>query len=381
LAYCARVQCNATDYQQIAQKAAKVSDWELVPTQAEAHGVAPLLYTHLQAAEVQLPPATKQTLQGLYLRHRVANQVKMRVLSEIVSIYDAAGIQAVVLKGAALSHLIYPQVGLRPMRDLDILVKKSQALPAQELLAKAGFHAPLPKEVKWDKKHLNVANLQIEGLLISVEIHHNLFDDDAPVAMQIENLTSPLLSFSLSHEGLTAYTLGYEDMLWHICQHLILHGTVFRPTRLIWIADLVTFAEHFVTEIDWQRIKEQYPVVLNLLSLAHFMTPLSERVLNHAPLKIGQAPEGIGLHFQGWPHSSLANQKEKGFRGILRDSFFPSEWWLRLHYGLDSEQSRFYYRWVRHPIEISGWIMQLLRTRLEERLPKRNYLRSQKDED
>ena len=39
---------------------------------------------------------------------------------------------------------------------------------------------------------------------------------------------------------------------------------------------------------------------------------------------------------------------------ILQDTFFPSGWWLRLHYGLDSAQPLFWYRWFRHPLYILG---------------------------
>ena len=370
LAYCARAECNGAQYQQLAQKASELNDWAKIPTQAEAHGLAPLLYLHLQAAGVELPLPVKRELQGLYLRHRRANQVRTRVLSDIISAYQAAGIQVLVLKGAALAQLIYPQPGLRPMRDLDILVKKSDAIRAQRLLAELGFHAPLPENGVLPNKHLASASLRTEGFLTSVEVHHNLFDESFPASMEIEDLTVSPLSFSLPQSNLTAYTLGYEDMLWHLCQHMTWNASVFRPTRLIWIADIVTFAEHFVHEIDWPRLQAHYPLVLNVLSLIHFMTPLSEALLNQAPIKIGQAPQGIGVHFQGWPSSSIASQKEKGYRRILHDTFFPSEWWLRLHYGVDTTRPLLWYRWVRHPFDILGWTVQLLRERLEQRLSK-----------
>jgi hypothetical protein len=340
------------------QKAREFTEWERLSVQAEEHGLGPLLYLHLRAAGVHLPPTTKRELQGLYLRHRHANQVRMRVLREILVAYDTAGIQALVLKGAALSHLIYPEPGLRPMGDIDILVKKSEARRAQNLLAELGFNAPLPPDERLPEKHMAVATLRTEGLLVSVEVHHDLFGARYPVS--IEDVAS--LPFAL--DGLSAYTLGHADMLWHLCQHMILRASVFNPTRLIWVADIVTYAEHFVEEIDWEQIKAQYPLVLNVLSLLHFMTPLPERLLNHAPLKIGRAPRGIGQDFMGWPRSSLAHQRKKGYRHLLLDTFLPSEWWLRMHYGLDSVCPIWWYRWVRHPLEILGWVKQLLLERL-----------------
>jgi hypothetical protein len=364
LALSARAECAAGHYQRLAQEAAKLREWEEVSAQAEVHGVAPLLYVHLKAAGAQIPPTVKRALQGLYLRHRRANQVRTCVLRDILTAYNAAGIPALVLKGAALSHLVYPESGLRPMSDLDILVPKSEARRAQSLLAGLGFDTHLPPNGALPDKHMAHAVLHIEGLSVIVEVHHNLFSKAAPVSMEMDNLTAAPLPFSLKPDGFTAHTLGYEDMLWHICLQLCLVNALFASPRLIWIADIVSFAERFAAEIDWERVKARYPLVLNTLSLLHFMTPLPETLLAQAPLKIGHAPQGIGEDFRGWPNSSLAAQREKGYRRILRDTFFPSEWWLRLRYGLGSTGSLFWCRWVRHPLHILGWVKHLLLGRL-----------------
>jgi hypothetical protein len=73
---------------------------------------------------------------------------------------------------------------------------------------------------------------------------------------------------------------------------------------------------------------------------------------------------GIGLDFEGWPRSSLASQRQKGWQRILGDTFWPSEWWLRLHYGLGSGRALFWHRWLIHPLHILGWVQQLLLERL-----------------
>ncbi len=83
LALCARPQGEvasqgeATYYQHLAQTAAKFVDWTDISTQAERHGLGPLLYTHLQAVDVSLPQDVKRELQALYLRHQHANRVRM----------------------------------------------------------------------------------------------------------------------------------------------------------------------------------------------------------------------------------------------------------------------------------------------------------------
>lgn len=351
----------------VAHKAAELTGWADVPVQAEAHGIAPLLHVHLRAAGVQPPLAIERQLQGLYLRHRWANQIRASVLRKILTVYSAAGIESLVLKGAALAHLVYPEPGWRPMRDIDILVRRSDAIRAQRLLADLGFDAPLPDNADLSPKHhLDVASLHIKSLCVSVEVHYGFFDKDYAGPTGVENLTSTPLPFLLGEDGPTAYTLGYEDMLWHLCRHMIQDVSVFTATRFIWIADIVSFAERFVNEIDWDRLKRRYPLVLNILSLLQFITPLSDELRGRACLSVEDVPRGIGEDFQGWPRSSVSSQREKGYWRILRDTFLPPEWWLRLHYGLSNTQPLFWYRWGRHPFEIFGWIKQLLRERVQE---------------
>jgi hypothetical protein len=310
-----------------------------------------LLYTHLQATEISLPAGLKRQLQGLYLRHRHANQVRTQILGEILTAFQSAGLQVLVLKGAALAHVSYPHPGLRPMRDMDLLVEKSAAWEAQRILAGLGFNAPVTGGETLPSKHLTAAMRQTGGFLVSVEIHHNLFHDDYPISLGLKDLSFPPLAFSLP-QGLTAYTLGYEEMLWHLCHHIV---NIAHPFRLIWVADIAGFAEHFAAEIDWQRVNHDYPRILNILSLFDAMTPLSESLRQRALIKTGRAPEGIGEEFQGWPRHAVARWRMKGYRQFLDDTFRPSDWWLRLYYGVGTHRSLFWQRWVQHPLHILGF--------------------------
>jgi hypothetical protein len=152
-------------------------------------------------------------------------------------------------------------------------------------------------------------------------------------------------------------------MLAHIYQHMRIN-ILLDSLRLVWIADLVSLAERFATEIEWKRVN---PRIRNALALCHWLTPLSEELRQIASLKIGRPPQGIranvGLEFQGWPRYTLTAQRHKGYGSILRHTFFPAEWWLRFYYGLPSGLSLHWGRWVQHPWHIVGWIAHYTRRR------------------
>jgi len=394
LALCARAECTTVHLQQLTQEAAKLGleEWAGLPAGAEAHGMAPLLYTHLKSAGVELPLAVRRQLQGLYARHRDANRVRTRVLRDIVTACQDVGISVLVLKGAALSHLVYPQPGLRPMSDLDILVPESELGRTQVVLAGLGFNVPAPSGPMPAHRHLPAATLRAEGLGIAVEVHYKLLSDYFDHALAYlhsrvfsrgripleqaprrraggdqagpawDGLTAPPRPFAVG--DLTAYTLSYEEMLRHLCQHLSSHVNVWDFGRLIWAADVVSLAERFAGEIDWERVQRRYPAVLDTLSLLHCMTPLSEELLDSASIRIGRAPQGIGEEFQGWPRIRRADWQSRGYRRVLRDTLCPSEWWLRLRYQLGSARRLFWYRWVRHPLHILGHVMRAWLERL-----------------
>ncbi len=71
IALCARAECDADRYRQIAQVAEQLTEWNVVPAEAEAHGMAPLLYRHLVTAGATLSPPVKRELQSLFVRHRL----------------------------------------------------------------------------------------------------------------------------------------------------------------------------------------------------------------------------------------------------------------------------------------------------------------------
>jgi len=365
LASCARAECDASHYAFIARQAARVDVWDGVLAEAERQGVAPLVYWHAKALGFEFPEDVRRGLRALYVRHRLANRIRMSVLCDILRAFEAAGIRGLVLKGAALVHLVYSDPALRPMRDVDLLVPRADVVRAQVLLGRLGFDAPLPDDGVLPNRHMAAATRHTGGMLISVEVHHNLFrHEDLPLSFEMDNVTVSPCSFALRGCEIAVNALGYEDMLWHLCQHMRLSAGVFGANRLIWAADIVSFAERFVADVNWSHVQARYPSVLKTLSLLHFLTPLSAPLLTQAGIRPGDEPEGIGADFAGWPRASLREQRAKGWGGILRDTLFPAEWWLRLYYELGGADPLWFARWVRHPLHIAGWVRQLALERL-----------------
>lgn len=336
LALCAQARPNTAQSKQIFDRAERVSDWDALPAYAEVHGLAPLAAHHLTAIEFPIPRSAKRELRALAARHRLASETRTRILRDILTRYESAGIRVMLLKGAALAHLIYPEPSLRPMRDIDLLVRKADALNAQKILGELGFDAPLSDEKDFAHRHLTAATKMVDGFLVSVEVHHNLFEaGSSPRLMELDEVANSL-QFSVG--DVPAQTLGAEDMLWYLCQHLVESTNVFSCVGLIWVADAVNFAEQFAAEINWERVKKKYPLVPSTLSLLHWLTPLSDELIARAGIAIGHEPCGIWQDFRKAPRTTPEEQFAHGYAHAFREGFFPSEWWLRIHFGVGSAQ-------------------------------------------
>jgi hypothetical protein len=364
LGLCARAQCNQKLLDQIQAAARTLPDWSAVPQRAEDHRVTPLLYTHLKAARVEAPPAVWRELQGLYLRHRRANEIRTAALREIMVALDSATIPVVVLKGAALSHFLYPEPALRPHSDLDLLVSPANLLRAQQVVLSLGFQGPSASAIT--HRHLPPLHRLQDGLSVEVELHQrllsNYFDNVRAYARgligrrdsigvgenRLPDVSVPLYAFQIDDQP--AFTLGLEDQLRHLCDHLISHVNVWDNARLIWMADLISLSERFAHDIDWAHVP---PRVINTLALLHWQTPLSEELRRTAGIKIGARPDGIGVEFDGWPR----------VRSSLRQALWPAEWWLRLRYARGAK-SLWRERWLRHPLHMVGQVLRALLEKL-----------------
>jgi hypothetical protein len=377
LGFAARPVCDPGCSRLLARESDLLGDdegkWRETVSLSEELGVAPLFYRNLKAAGVKMPAPARRELQGLTVHHRYAARLRTSVMEEILNSFESAGIRPLVLKGGALGHLLYGDPGLRPSSDLDLLVPGRDTERASKILSGMGFRptdTSRPRSPSYLRKHLPQVSLHVEGLDVKVDLHHELFRKNRPLTMRVADLDSEPLSFSTGEGGVTALTLGCEDMLGHLCLHLcdLTHEpSASGKTRLIWVADIVGFAERFADRIDWEKTARRSPWVLSSLALLHHVTPLAEDLREKAGLEITSPPKGAGESYRGWPAERFSRQRIADLPRWLKETVLPSEWWLRLYYGLGGDGSFVYHRCVRHPLHVMANVADLVSRRLEGR--------------
>jgi len=109
--------------------------WRDLLVRAKLQGLSPLLYAALEThGFVNVPAFVVEALQDIYRKSALAAAVAHHEMETLVAQLAEQGIDVIVLKGAALSKWLYPQPGLRPFGDLDLLIHPTDRAAVSSLL-------------------------------------------------------------------------------------------------------------------------------------------------------------------------------------------------------------------------------------------------------
>ncbi|HSN74435.1 MAG TPA: nucleotidyltransferase family protein [Anaerolineae bacterium] len=157
----------------------------------------------------------------------VRNMLLYGELMRVLRILRAAGVPAIVLKGAALADTIYPSIASRPMNDIDLLIRPAHRDRARAALEAAGFpFLPEPRQrfSPFDTEFTGEMKFR-RGERHSVDLHWELTPLEwlrRLAALDDEALWQEARPFEIG--GVQAYQLSARDTLLHLCLHLSVHG-------------------------------------------------------------------------------------------------------------------------------------------------------------
>ena len=270
------------------------SDWEMLFAQVQTEGLAPLLYWILSKSGKfsSIPETVRQALRASYAGAWMQNQKLLKELETLAHRFYEEDIPLVLLKGACFALTIYPDIGLRPMGDLDILVPACQLPAAVKIADGLGYHEDLPEASPGLNNLLSHhACLQkSDSPFISLEIHDSLvaeksFSYAVPVDWfweQIEPLQTTRPGLKL--DGLFILTPAAQ-VLYASAHAMLQHGGKNAPLR--WMYDIDRLIRYYEGRLDWDLLLSQARVLEWGSALAaalrktmvYFKTPVPEYVI------------------------------------------------------------------------------------------------------
>jgi hypothetical protein len=225
-----------------------------------SYRLLPLLYHNLKNQCAEDPIMMK--LKGVYRLTWYKNQMLFHTITSLLRSFHHAGIDTMVLKGAALTLLCYKDYGLRPMNDFDVLVHTRDVHSAIGVLQELGWN---PLKFTPDDEYISFSYSHgfADKTGREFDLHWHIFsqcrtpdaDDDFWEAA----------TFTDFH-GVPAYILSPTDQLLHIC----VHGARWNETPPFrWVADAIMLLNNVPNNIDWNRLTLQ-------ADKRHLITPLLE---------------------------------------------------------------------------------------------------------
>jgi len=345
--------------------------WPYVLSSLPHRDLLPLLYHRLRRAglRAQVPARVWARLEALYHLSLLRNDRLLAQLQEVLSALRNVGIEAVLLKGAALALTVYESPALRPMRDIDLLVPKA-ALPEAVAALELQGYRPTVREVRpgFVYEFENEWRLQARSPAhISVELHWHPF-----VVMYyrrvipVEELWDRTRPVAVGPQK--ARVLAPEDQLLHLCAHLSFHHG-FEPP-LLWIWDVAALSER--AALDWEavvartlRYRLTLPVRAVLERVSHELdVPVPEEVRHalatHRPSLLERA---VHRQCRSAGRTEAAETLLEllvvpGVRTKLRflaGKLFPSRQFMQERYGLGSLSLWplwYLYRWLKGAVDV-----------------------------
>jgi hypothetical protein len=223
---------------------------------AEHYGITPLLHFHLSklADSASIPPQVMEHLQNSARWYAFRNMSLYRELWEVLSTFSEHEIPVIVLKGAALAPLVYEDITLRPMVDVDLLVRRQDLEAVERLLCTLNY---VPDEScfsqTWyqDYHHHLVPYVKHDRGLV-LEIHHHISPPPLSDRMPIHDLWQRALPVQIA--TLPTFMLVPEDLLLHLSLHLIddILGRGMAKPRIL--GDMAETIRRYQTQIDWDQL-------------------------------------------------------------------------------------------------------------------------------
>lgn len=236
---------------------------------AQQHGLLSLIYQGLHLSNLlgSMPDPITQKLKQAYYRtlsHNLRNLHALDLLRKDLP----EDIPLLIIKGPALIEHIYHNPALRPMTDIDILVKPDHINILKECLQNQHYTSPTPYPDTYIKDH------------VIFDIHTDPFHANRiqqrlqAVPIQIERLWQDAIPLNKTNHNLFMFSL--PDQILTLSVHALKHGY----ERHIWLFDILYTLKACCQKNSWEQVEKHCQ--------EHHATPILALTLHAIQIHLAQ---------------------------------------------------------------------------------------------
>ena len=195
-------------------------DWSRLIRIAWDEGAICSLRDHLRFAPAETVPLdVRRRVAILALQCDLRSRALARRADATLAALAAAGIEVVLLKGAALAVTSYGSFAARPMNDIDLLVEPGRAEEAREVLLDAGWmmNSALPGDSGYGTHHHLPPLVDSAGQGLRLEIHRELLPPGHPFRITMADVWREVRSVRVG--ATAANVLHHTQHALHLAIH------------------------------------------------------------------------------------------------------------------------------------------------------------------
>lgn len=252
-------------------------------------GLLAPVFNELEREGVLTAKATEGVKHNAFLATATALHFQS-ILEDFLSLLEDKDLPVIVLKGLALSHMLYEEPLARPCGDLDILIHPEDYARLHEILVAAGYEALDEKELPKHSSDLETTFEQhflAPGGGVQIEVHTDSIKLGVKPA-GAEAVWDRAVPVKIGNS--TALSMCPRDLALMLPIHLHRHGFI----RLLWFKDIDLLVRTQGDKIDWdlviQDARDEGATSSLWLTLTYMQklldTPVPEHVLKQTRPKL-----------------------------------------------------------------------------------------------
>ena len=305
-------------------------DWEKFLLDCEIEVCSPLAYDALHSLQ-EIPNEVKNKLRNAYINCGSANLIYLSELEKNMVMLQRANVHPILLKGAALILSIYKNIALRPMLDIDLLIKNEEVEKTRQIFSNLGY---IPTRMEYqDILHLyenEIGLSKLGPINFKFELHWNLFDSPYHQSrIPIENFWHDTREVSLQTTDVSI--LSPNNHLLHLCGHLHLHH---QGKELLWLHDIALLLVEYKNDIDWETVIKDAQIYGLVIPLQLTLAEISKNW--YVPLQsdlVGQILRLVPSKYEKNHYRRITRLKRPAGSRLLDDLQSLPTKWQKLHFG------------------------------------------------
>ena len=235
--------------------------WKYIIDTAQQEGVACLVYNRIKENSLErfLPVHSLNHLETIYYSHSAHNAIIYEEFQVLASALKKENISFIPLKGLILAAGVYKNIALRPMKDMDFLVKKEDIKSSVRIFQSLGYHLLLDLDKTLINPYAYSITLTKENAgnasFFSIDLHWHIFNSSWMMGFLAQR-TDPVRIWADARpaviDGMNTFVLSSQLLLVYLCLNAFNHGFA----RLIMLVDISRVLKEYKDEINLDQVRK-----------------------------------------------------------------------------------------------------------------------------